>query len=62
MRNVDIFPLFESHSGHLFSVRKSLGIPFTIIQRYHPGTLISFAMENPRKLFSRVLKTDKGAF
>lgn len=43
-----------------FIIRKSLGIPRTVFQRYQPGTFMSLAMQNPRRLFifSCVLKSD----
>ena len=43
---------------HLFSIRRSLGIPHTIFQHYYLGTFISFAMKNPRRLCDKL----EGAF
>lgn len=64
-RNESRFPTeIYNHDGecwHLLSIGKSLWIPPTILQRYYPDTLISLAVENPRRLFifSRILKPDK---
>lgn len=57
-------PLTDIYNGkclHLFLIRKSLVIPPAIFQHYHPGTFISFAMQDPRRLFifSLVLKPYK---
>lgn len=35
---------------YLSPIQKSLVIPRTILQRYHPGTFISLAMGHPRRL------------